>query len=81
MDAGTDERSRQTRTWDDVEKNNMKELTLDPPGTRIVKTKILDPEEYRPDFPILHQKVHGKQLVYLDNPEADKRDRDHFILL
>ena len=51
----------------------MKELILEPPETRAAQTKILDPEKYRPDFPVLHQKVHGKPLVYLDNAATTQK--------
>ena len=30
-----------------------------------LKTPLLDVEKIRQDFPILHQEVHGKPLVYL----------------
>jgi cysteine desulfurase/selenocysteine lyase len=34
-----------------------------------------DFEEIRKDFPILHQHVHGKQLVYLDNAATSQKPR------
>jgi cysteine desulfurase/selenocysteine lyase len=36
----------------------------------------LDPEVYRPDFPILSQTVHGVPLVYLDNAATSQRPRE-----
>src|SRR6185369_17018301 len=33
----------------------------------------LDVEKVRRDFPILHQKVHGKPLVYLDNAATSQK--------
>jgi cysteine desulfurase/selenocysteine lyase len=35
----------------------------------------LDIEKIRADFPILHQMVHGKQLVYLDNAATSQKPR------
>jgi cysteine desulfurase/selenocysteine lyase len=35
----------------------------------------LDVERIRADFPILHQKVHGKPLVYLDNAASAQKPR------
>ncbi len=32
-----------------------------------------DVEKIRQDFPILDQKVHGKQLVYLDNAATSQK--------
>lgn len=34
-----------------------------------------DPERIRQDFPILHQEVHGKPLVYLDNAATSQKPR------
>src|ERR1700678_2520304 len=34
-----------------------------------------DVERVRADFPILHQKVHGKPLVYLDNAATSQKPR------
>jgi len=36
----------------------------------------LDPEVYRPDFPILSQPVRGVPLVYLDNAATSQRPRE-----
>lgn len=33
----------------------------------------LDPERLRKDFPILHQQVHGRPLVYLDNAASTQK--------
>lgn len=38
-------------------------------------TGPLDVEKIRADFPILHQKVHGKPLVYLDNAATSQKPR------
>ncbi len=38
-----------------------------------VASKKFDPELYRPDFPILHQKIHGKPLVYFDNAATTQK--------
>ena len=35
--------------------------------------KILNPDDYRDDFPILKEEVHGKQLVYLDNAATTQK--------
>ena len=32
-------------------------------------------EQVRQDFPILHQEVHGKPLVYLDNAATTQKQR------
>src|SRR5262245_356543 len=34
---------------------------------------VYDVERLRGDFPILHQKVHGKPLVYLDNAASTQK--------
>src|ERR1043166_9506708 len=34
-----------------------------------------DEEHIRADFPILHQKVHGKPLVYLDNAASSQKPK------
>lgn len=39
------------------------------------ETGRLDVEKIRADFPILHQKVHGKPLVYLDNAATSQKPR------
>src|SRR5215210_5721475 len=36
---------------------------------------MFDVERVRADFPILHQKVHGKPLVYLDNAASSQKPR------
>jgi cysteine desulfurase/selenocysteine lyase len=45
----------------------------------ITKPKIMKPsfdvERIRRDFPILHQQVHGKPLVYLDNAASSQKPR------
>src|SRR3990167_4288166 len=42
----------------------------------MLKTKkILDVEQIRKDFPILKRKIHGKQLVYLDNAATSQKPR------
>ncbi len=38
-------------------------------------TRALDVERLRSDFPILHQQVHGKPLVYLDNAATTQKPR------
>jgi cysteine desulfurase/selenocysteine lyase len=35
--------------------------------------QILNPNEYRKDFPILREKIHGKPLVYLDNAATTQK--------
>lgn len=35
----------------------------------------LDPQKYRPDFPILAEKVHGKPLIYFDSAASTQRPR------
>jgi len=37
------------------------------------RAATLDPEVLRRDFPILHQEVHGKPLVYLDNAATTQK--------
>ena len=39
------------------------------------RAATLDPEVLRRDFPILHQEVHGKPLVYLDNAATTQKPR------
>jgi cysteine desulfurase/selenocysteine lyase len=44
--------------------------------TTIINPPILDPNRYRPDFPILGRLVHGdRPLVYLDNAASSQRPR------
>ncbi len=38
-----------------------------------VQTQEFDVERIRADFPILHQQVHGKDLVFLDNAASSQR--------
>ncbi len=52
---------------------SMPPATLTPPAARQAHT--LDVERLRRDFPILHQKVHGKPLVYLDNAATSQKPR------
>src|SRR2546426_7130932 len=40
---------------------------------RVVKSAEFDLMEIRRDFPALHQKVHGKPLVYLDNAATSQK--------
>ncbi|MFQ5653766.1 MAG: SufS family cysteine desulfurase [Planctomycetota bacterium] len=42
-------------------------------GRRGARRTALDVERVRRDFPILHQKVHGKPLVYLDNAASTQK--------
>lgn len=37
--------------------------------------KLFDPNQIQKDFPILNQKVHGKDLVYLDNAASTHKPR------
>ncbi len=43
------------------------------PVTTIAPTGEFKVEEVRRDFPVLHQKVHGKPLVYLDNAATTQK--------
>ena len=43
-----------------------------PPPTPV---KRLDVQSIREDFPILHQRVHGHPLVYLDNAATTQKPR------
>jgi len=47
-------------------------ITITKPET---KRMAFDVERVRADFPILHQKVHGKPLVYLDNAASTQKPR------
>ncbi len=38
-----------------------------------IPSTTFDPNRYRPDFPILQQKVHGKPLVYFDNAATTQK--------
>ncbi|HEY0654837.1 MAG TPA: cysteine desulfurase [Chryseosolibacter sp.] len=40
-----------------------------------VKTKPIDTEEIRKEFPILHQKINGKDLVYFDNAATNQKPK------
>src|SRR5437870_3842000 len=40
-----------------------------------VKAPAFDVKRIRADFPVLHQKVHGKPLVYLDNAASAQKPR------
>lgn len=44
-------------------------------GTPDRKRESLDVEKIRRDFPILHRKVHGKPLVYLDNAATSQKPK------
>lgn len=35
----------------------------------------LDPHQYRPDFPILAEKIHGKPLIFFDSAASSQRPR------
>lgn len=48
-------------------------MTAHPATVDIERTVGLDPEELRRDFPVLHQEVHGKPLVYLDNAATTQK--------
>jgi cysteine desulfurase/selenocysteine lyase len=37
------------------------------------RNEIFDPDGYRPDFPILRENIHGKQLVYFDNSATTQK--------
>src|SRR6516165_1954027 len=45
------------------------------PPVAATKTKAFDVEKIRGDFPILHQNVHGKPLVYLDNAATTQKPK------
>ena len=50
-------------------------MTAHPTTLGIERAATLDPEALRQDFPILHQQVHGKPLVYLDNAATTQKPR------
>ena len=52
---------------------NTSESQIETPAETEVLSKKFDPNRYRPDFPILHQMVHGKPLVYLDNAATTQK--------
>ena len=37
------------------------------------KPELLNPEDYRKDFPILNEIVHGKPLIYFDNGASTQK--------
>ena len=49
----------------------MSTVAKTPHGIHAVKT--FDVQKVRKDFPILHQKVHGKPLVYFDNAATTQK--------
>ncbi len=48
-------------------------MTLESPATTGANLAAFDVEKIRADFPILHQQVHGKPLVYLDNAATTQK--------
>ncbi len=44
-------------------------------ATQLASSEALDVEAIRADFPILHRKVHGKPLIYLDNAASSQKPR------
>ena len=46
-----------------------------PPLARHLTQRTLDVRRLREDFPILHQEIHGKPLVYLDNAATTQKPR------
>lgn len=48
-------------------------MTAHPTTLGMDRAATLDPEVLRRDFPILHQEVHGKPLVYLDNAATTQK--------
>ncbi len=41
--------------------------------TQLAVDKVLNVDEIRKQFPVLHQKVHGRDLVYLDNAATSQK--------
>src|SRR5881398_3483765 len=41
----------------------------------VSRKKMIDWEKLRADFPILHQEVHGKPLIYFDNAATTQKPR------
>src|SRR5262249_23313160 len=41
--------------------------------THEIHAPVFDAQKVRRDFPVLHQKVHGKPLVYLDNAATTQK--------
>lgn len=50
-------------------------LQEQPVTVDVVTASALDVEAIRRDFPILHQEVHGRPLVYLDNAASSQKPR------
>ncbi|NTU58358.1 MAG: cysteine desulfurase [Chlorobiaceae bacterium] len=46
---------------------------LNEPVSSVTKTEIFDVTSVRRDFPVLHQNVHGKPLVWLDNAATTQK--------
>jgi cysteine desulfurase / selenocysteine lyase len=44
-----------------------------PPGLSLPPTEIFDAETVRKDFPVLDQRVHGQQLIWLDNAATTQK--------
>jgi cysteine desulfurase / selenocysteine lyase len=51
------------------------DFSLDPRPAAKRDSRVYDVERIRADFPILHQKVHGHPLVYLDNAATSQKPR------
>jgi cysteine desulfurase / selenocysteine lyase len=50
-------------------------FSVNPAGAPLPQVEPYDVERIRADFPILHQKVHGHPLVYLDNAATTQKPR------
>jgi cysteine desulfurase / selenocysteine lyase len=50
-------------------------FSVNPAGAPLPEIPPYDVERIRADFPILHQKVHGHPLVYLDNAATTQKPR------
>jgi cysteine desulfurase / selenocysteine lyase len=50
-------------------------FSVNPAGAPLPQIQPYDVERIRADFPILHQKVHGHPLVYLDNAATTQKPR------
>jgi cysteine desulfurase/selenocysteine lyase len=50
-------------------------FSVNPAGAPLPEIQPYDVERIRADFPILHQKVHGHPLVYLDNAATTQKPR------
>jgi cysteine desulfurase/selenocysteine lyase len=46
---------------------------LNEPVPQVTKTEIFDVASVRRDFPVLHQNIHGKPLVWLDNAATTQK--------